>query len=729
MKASGKLHPSSSMMGLLEKTQIKNEDRLMQTGLRRYIPLVLFSLLLVCGGTSSALATYSATSGFGTSGVVQDDLTGYDDQANGMVEQSDGDLVVVGTTSNGTDTDIFVARYTSAGVLDSTFGDAGVATFDPNGTNDAGYGIALLDDGTFVIVGSSLNSDGYATIVVMKLSSTGSLVSSFADDGVYTYEEDATDLTGYGIALDSNENILVAGTFASDSESWGLVLRLSSSGVLDSSFGSSGLRQIEFSSQTSVRALAVDSDDEIFLAGMVEDSDSLKEAAVFMLDADGDIDTSYGSSGAAIVSDYDNDSSFNSLSVLSSGIVTAVGYREDDDAVPSILAAKFSSSGKAFSTFGTSGLLVKDYGYSSTAYAVTQQDDGTILIAGEYATSSQLNTILLVLDSYGDTETDGELLADIDENDDSIRALAYDSDVSTRIYLAGYASNGSNKDVALLSYSASDDDSSDDDDSSSSSSSSSSSDNAFKIVTESISGVNATSAMSGGIVTANSSYDCDDDDCPTVEERGVVYAITPYPSYDEDYDSSSSSDEDDDDDDDDDDSSVFPDWVQSSAGYSLTSSGQTSDGSGDGTYGSYMEDLTPKKTYYVRAYVVLSDDTVLYGNQLSFKTSDACFIATAAFGSILEPHVKVLRTFRDKYLEKSQIGRFMVGLYYRWSPNNAAKISQSSALRLVVRILMLPIVFMSYFLVYNPLMSMIALIILACGVVLVRKNVQRRVKA
>jgi hypothetical protein len=42
-----------------------------------------------------------------------------------------------------------------------------------------------------------------------------------------------------------------------------------------------------------------------------------------------------------------------------------------------------------------------------------------------------------------------------------------------------------------------------------------------------------------------------------------------------------------------------------------------------------------------------------------------CFIATAAFGSYMEPKVKLLRDFRDEYLLDSTPGKWFVKQYYR----------------------------------------------------------------
>jgi hypothetical protein len=70
-----------------------------------------------------------------------------------------------------------------------------------------------------------------------------------------------------------------------------------------------------------------------------------------------------------------------------------------------------------------------------------------------------------------------------------------------------------------------------------------------------------------------------------------------------------------------------------------------------------------------------------------------CFIATAAWGSWMDPHVATLREFRDEVLMASAPGRAFVSFYYRHSPDIAAVIGRHEALRAVTRAALAPIVF------------------------------------
>ena len=83
-----------------------------------------------------------------------------------------------------------------------------------------------------------------------------------------------------------------------------------------------------------------------------------------------------------------------------------------------------------------------------------------------------------------------------------------------------------------------------------------------------------------------------------------------------------------------------------------------------------------------------------------------CFIATAAYGSPLHPHIDILRDFRDRYLMTNALGRKFVAMYYKYSPFVAERIAKHKILKVVVRIQLLPLVALSYSTVYfGPIMT------------------------
>jgi hypothetical protein len=83
--------------------------------------------------------------------------------------------------------------------------------------------------------------------------------------------------------------------------------------------------------------------------------------------------------------------------------------------------------------------------------------------------------------------------------------------------------------------------------------------------------------------------------------------------------------------------------------------------------------------------------------------SGGCFVATAAYGSYFEAHVKILRQFRDTYLLSSHTGRAIVAAYYRVSPRIADVIAGNEILKTLTRWGLAPVVGMSWVAVHAGL--------------------------
>ena len=118
--------------------------------------------------------------------------------------------------------------------------------------------------------------------------------------------------------------------------------------------------------------------------------------------------------------------------------------------------------------------------------------------------------------------------------------------------------------------------------------------------------------------------------------------------------------------------------------------------------------LTPGTAYTVTVTTAVQDDegvALASESSWSFTTAGTapvtgssgggggggCFIATAAFGSALEPRVVALQEFRDVYLLPSTSGRAFVELYYMLSPSLADLIAADEGLRAGARAMLTPI--------------------------------------
>lgn len=62
-----------------------------------------------------------------------------------------------------------------------------------------------------------------------------------------------------------------------------------------------------------------------------------------------------------------------------------------------------------------------------------------------------------------------------------------------------------------------------------------------------------------------------------------------------------------------------------------------------------------------------------------------CFIATAVFGTPLDPKIDILRSLRDEWLSSNPLGRLLILSYYEISPPIANRIRRDSNLKRVMR--------------------------------------------
>ncbi len=186
---------------------------------------------------------------FGTGGAVT-----YNGPANGvdwmpgngnsLALQKDGKIVVVGSSYNWIQWDVLLLRYNSNGTLDNTFGIGGAVTYNsPANSDDYGNAVALQGDGKIVVVGESFRWTSYWDALLLRFNSNGTLDNSFGTGGAVIYNGPGNnDDYANGVALQKDGKIVVVGESYNWTSLWdALVLRYSTNGTLDNTFGTGGV--------------------------------------------------------------------------------------------------------------------------------------------------------------------------------------------------------------------------------------------------------------------------------------------------------------------------------------------------------------------------------------------------------------------------------------------------------------------------------------------------------
>jgi uncharacterized delta-60 repeat protein len=158
------------------------------------------------------------------------------DMAYDAVLQSDGAILLVGSSYNGTDNDVALVRYNATGSLDTSFDVDGKLTLGIGTGDDVAWAVALQADGKIVVVGSTDNSAN-KDIFVLRLNTDGSLDGSFSGDGIATLGVGSGSDVAYGVAIQADGRILVSGYAYDSAYNAFVVARFNTDGSLDTSFG------------------------------------------------------------------------------------------------------------------------------------------------------------------------------------------------------------------------------------------------------------------------------------------------------------------------------------------------------------------------------------------------------------------------------------------------------------------------------------------------------------
>jgi uncharacterized delta-60 repeat protein len=205
-------------------------------------------LLAICFtfGVSSAQAQAgSLDTTFGTGGTV---TTSFADgvASVGAFEQSSGDIVAIAQVNfvNQVGTGIGLVRYTSAGELDTSFGMNGITitTFDAIGFDPIGF--AVQPNGDILVGGVATNKAGQHGFGLARYTSNGVLDTTFGTNGLVATKVGSRSDAPSALLLQPNGQIVMGGfEVAGGQGAAGMtsLVRFNANGTLDTTFGKGGI--------------------------------------------------------------------------------------------------------------------------------------------------------------------------------------------------------------------------------------------------------------------------------------------------------------------------------------------------------------------------------------------------------------------------------------------------------------------------------------------------------
>jgi uncharacterized delta-60 repeat protein/RHS repeat-associated protein len=260
---------------------------------------------------------------FGGDGKETTSFGGTDVGAS-MLIQPDGKIVVVGYKLSGGSYDFAVARYNSDGTLDTGFDSDGKLTTNLGGSSDTGRDVALQSDGKIIVGGSTNASSSNNNFALVRYNTNGSVDTGFGTSGIVNKDLGAVD-SGQGIAVQSSDDkIIVVGTSnVGSAHNNFAVARFNSGGSIDNSFDSDGVQTVDFgSTQDSGAAVLIQPDGKIVVVGTANNT-----FAAARLSSSGSLDNDFDGDGK-VTTNTGGFASVMSVARQSDGKIVVAGWTE-----------------------------------------------------------------------------------------------------------------------------------------------------------------------------------------------------------------------------------------------------------------------------------------------------------------------------------------------------------------------------------------------------------------
>jgi uncharacterized delta-60 repeat protein len=360
--------------------------------------------------------------------VITDIGTNTNDQIKGMLIQSDGKIVVVGSTtatsnnnSNATTPNIVIARYLADGsALDATFGVGGKYVFDAFGTNDDATSIVLHPNGNYYIGGGVVLDNANRLFILVKVSSTGTSPTYVATSFGSGFS------SGRALVIQSDGKIIQAGTLGGDFALARYLLNASGNPLLDNTFNGNGKVLTTSPSFEEVKSMALQSDGKILVSGNT-DANGTDDLAVFRYNSNGSLDNTFGTAGKVMI---------DVLPGASEGGATMALYASEkillagQSSANALVLCRLNTNGTLDTGFDGDGKMTMNLGYSyAIPNAMAIQEDGKMVLAGRYNNGTNDDFALFRINGINDFSVNkGRMMVNLGWYNNLVRDMATQPD-------------------------------------------------------------------------------------------------------------------------------------------------------------------------------------------------------------------------------------------------------------------------------------------------------------
>ena len=301
---------------------------------------------------------------------------------------ANGKIVIAGYLKNtNTDYDAIIGRINADGTWDTSFSSDGKyqLSFDQD---DLFQDIAIQSDGKIVAVGTSDWGHTEGDLLVARFTTAGALDTTFGGGDGWVRTDFSNQDRGFGVEIQSNGKIVVVGSC--DNTGDGLVARFTTAGALDTTFSGDGKICQDHGGDTELfRDVVIQADGKIFAAGNSNHSGNDKDVSVARFTTSGALDSTFSGDGLATYDGGNNDDekTYSVVQASNGNMLLAGSVIQSSDA-DNFLVQIVSSSTTPAITMTANGAFRKD-GNNTTIAA--HEDAGVTAVPGGYNNGDTMN--------------------------------------------------------------------------------------------------------------------------------------------------------------------------------------------------------------------------------------------------------------------------------------------------------------------------------------------------
>lgn len=337
------------------------------------IKYTLWAVLLLLGQFITEAQDGNPDNSFGNNGLVITDIEQGDDLLRDVAQQNNGNLVVVGSSFENGNQFPTIVRYQSNGSVDTSFGIDGVVWNDYGNPFEFYRNVNIQEDGS-IIAGGDIGPTGNKLYTLTRFLEDGTVDSSFGTNG------DLVPFTANAFVSKTtileDGSILISGTIFENGLSGIALKRYTTDGQIDTSFGANGMVSAFIGNQFNRPGnFELMSDGTIVLGGKIQDNSQVQNI-LLRYSSEGDLDATFGDNGVvSILIDEEYTCGFK---LYNDGriVLSCTYFNVDEEYVLSRLL-RYSSDGDFDPSFGNGG-YINSQGLSS----LFLQENGRLLVVG-----------------------------------------------------------------------------------------------------------------------------------------------------------------------------------------------------------------------------------------------------------------------------------------------------------------------------------------------------------